>query len=207
MANFDNPDGFSVEPVNPSKLKLPLRNSILKWLILLALFLLIVSFASFWFGKPSFSEANVVFNLEGPNQASVGDEVVYKLTLGNNSKVDLSGIKIKFNYPEDSVVIEDGSVVSDLSREFEIEKLSPGQKNEMEFKAFLVGDRGNIKTIKAELNFKAGDLRTQFQKETSTSTTITSLAVSLTLASPPNIVPGQTVNYTLDYRNESGSDI
>lgn len=183
------------------------NKSLLKWLVLLALLLLIVSFVSFWFGRPSFSEAGVVLKLDGPSQVSVGDEVAYKLTIGNDSRVDLNEIKLKFSYPDDSVVIKDGAIVSDLSQEFEIGKLSPGQKNEMEFKAFLVGDRGNIKTTKAELNFKAGDLRTQFEKETSISTTITSLPVSLTLVAPPNAVPGQAVNYLLDYRNESGSDI
>lgn len=203
----DNNYGFSAEPVNPEKFKFPKSHTILKWLGLLALILLVVSFISFWFGRPSFSEAGVVLELDGPSQASVGDEVTYKLTLGNDSRVDLSEIKLKFTYPDDSVVIKDGAIVSDLSQEFDIEKLSPGQKNEMEFKAFLVGDRGNIKTTKVEIFFKAGDLRTQFQKETSMSTTITSLPVSLTLVAPPNAVPGQTVNYILDYRNESGSDI
>ncbi len=203
----DNVSGFSVEPVNPLKPKFPMHHSILKWLVLLALLLLIVSFVSFWFGRPSFSEAGVVLKLDGPSQVSVGDEVTYKLTIGNDSRVDLNEIKLKFSYPDDSIVIKDGSIVSDLSQEFEIDKLTPGQKNEMEFKAFLVGDRGNIKTTKAELNFKAGDLKTQFEKETSISTTITSLPVSLTLVAPPNAVPGQAVNYILDYRNESGSDI
>ena len=203
----DNNHGFSVEQVNPPKPRLPMHHSVLKWLVLLALLLLIVSFVSFWFGRPSFSEAGVVLKLDGPSQVSVGDEVTYKLTLGNDSRVDLNEIKLKFSYPDDSVVIKDGSIVSDLSQEFEIDKLTPGQKNEMEFKAFLVGDKGNIKTTKAELNFKAGDLKTQFEKETSISTTIVSLPVSLTLVAPPNAVPGQAVNYILDYRNESGSDI
>lgn len=183
------------------------NKGLLKWLVLLALLLLIVSFVSFWFGKPSFSESGVVLNLEGPNQASVGDEVVYKLTLSNNSRVNLNEMKLKFSYPDDSVVIKDGSVVNNLTQEFEIDKLSPGQKNETEFKAFLVGDRGNIKSAKAELFFRAGDLRTQFQKNASVSTTIVSLPVSLTLVAPPNATPGQTVNYILDYRNESGQDI
>ncbi|MEX2090707.1 MAG: hypothetical protein WD989_01070 [Candidatus Paceibacterota bacterium] len=231
MPEINNPGGFSVEPVNPErsregsqrastsygmnpvnpitlpKPKLPMHHSALKWLVLLALLLLIVSFVSFWFGRPSFSESGVVFKIEGPNQVSVGDEVVYKLTLGNESRVDLNGMKLKFTYPDDSVVMKDGSLVTDLSQEFDLEDLLPGQKSETELKAFLVGDKGNIKTAKAELSFRAGDLRTEFQKETSFSTTIVSLPVSLTLVAPPNTVPGQALNYILDYRNESGADI
>jgi len=113
----------------------------------------------------------------------------------------------KFTYPDDSVVLKDGIVSNNLSETFTVDQLSPGQSAEKDFKAFLVGDRGNIKTIKAELSYQAGDLKTVFQKNTSVSTTIIGLPISLTLSAPPNSVPGQAVNYVLDYRNESSNDI
>ena len=179
----------------------------MKWLVLLALLLAIVSFLSFWFGSPSFSESGVKLEIEGPNQVSVGDEVVYKLKYSNDTKLDLNDMTFKFTYPDDSVVLKDGVVVKDLSETFTLDQLSPGQEAEREFKAFLVGDRGNIKTAKVELSYWAGDLRTAFQKITSTSSTIIGLPVSLTLSAPPNSVPGQAISYVLDYRNESSDDI
>src|SRR3989344_7958399 len=182
-------------------------NQLLKWLVLLALLLAIVSFLSFWFGSPSFFESGVKLDIEGPAQAAVGDEVVYKLKYSNTTKLDLNNMAFKFTYPDDSVVLKDGVVSKELSEIFTIDKLPPGQEEEKEFKAFLVGDRGNIKTAKAELSYKAGDLRTVFEKNTSLSSTIVGLPISLTLSAPPNSVPGQLVNYVLDYRNESGDDI
>ncbi len=145
--------------------------------------------------------------IEGPNQVSVGDEVIYKLKYSNDTKLDLNNMTFKFIYPDDSVVLKDGMVTKDLSETFTLDQLSPGQKAEIEFKAFLVGDRGNIKTAKVELSYQAGDLRTIFQKTTSISSTIIGLPVSLTLSAPPNSVPGQAVSYVLDYRNESSNDI
>ena len=183
------------------------HNQLLKWLVLLALLLAIVSFLSFWFGSPSFSESGVKLEIEGPNQVSVGDEVVYKLKYSNDTKLDLNNMTFKFTYPDDSVVLKDGTAVTNLSETFTVDQLSPGQKAEREFKAFLVGDRGNIKTAKVEISYKAGDLRTVFEKNTSLSTTIIGLPISLTLSAPPNSVPGQLVNYVLDYRNESNDDI
>ena len=182
-------------------------NKLLKWLVLLALLLAIVSFLSFWFGGSSFSESGVKLEIEGPNQVSVGDEVVYKLKYSNTTKLDLNNMRFKFTYPDESVVLRDGKVIKDSTEIFIIERLSSGQKEEKEFKVFLVGDKGNIKTAKAEMSFGAGSLKTVFEKNTSLSTTIVSLPVSLTLSAPPNSVPGQTVNYVLDYRNESGDDI
>src|SRR3989344_400177 len=182
-------------------------NQLLKWLVLLALLLAIGSFLSFWFGGSSFSESGVKLEIEGPNQVSVGDEVVYKLKYSNTTKLDLNNMRFKFTYPDESVVLRDGKVIKDSTEIFIIERLSSGQKEEKEFKVFLVGDKGNIKTAKAEMSFGAGSLKTVFEKNTSLSTTIVSLPVSLTLSAPPNSVPGQTVNYVLDYRNESGDDI
>lgn len=183
------------------------HNQLLKWLVLLALLLAIVSFLSFWFGSPSFSESGVKLDIEGPTQASVGDEVVYKLKYSNTTKSDLNNLRFKFTYPDSSVVLNDAIVAKELSETFTVDQLSPGQSAEKDFKAFLVGDRGNIKTAKAELFYQVGDLKTAFDKNTSLSTTIISLPVSLTLAAPPNSVPGQAVNYTLDYRNESNDDV
>ncbi len=182
-------------------------NQLLKWLVLLALLLAIASFWFFWFGSPSFSESGVKLEIEGPVQVAVGDEVVYKLSYSNTTKLDLNNMEFKFTYPDDAVILKDGMVSRELSEIFTVDKLSSGKKEVKEFKAFLVGDRGNIKTVKAELSYKAGDLRTAFEKTTSFSTTIISLPISLTLSTPPNSVPGQIVNYVLDYRNESGDDV
>lgn len=182
-------------------------NKILKWLILLALILLIVSFISFWFGGSSFSEGNVKLEVQGPMQASAGDEAVYKIKYTNNNKIDLTGLSFKFTYPDSSVVIKDGKVQSDLTESFTLDKLPAGQSGEKEFRAFLVGDRGNIKNAKIDLTYKAGDLKTIFTQNAAISTTIVTLPVSLTLAAPPNSVSGQSISYVLDYRNESGNDI
>jgi len=182
-------------------------NRILKWLILVALALLIIAFLIFWFGGPSFSESGVHLSIEGLGQASVGDEITYKVKYSNSTKIDLSKLKFSFYYPEESVVMKNGSPISNLSEDFTIDKLSQGQSGEKEFKVFLVGNRGDIKTAKIKLLYRASGLTSEFEKTTSFPTTITSLPVSLTLVAPPNTISGQTVNYILDYRNESGNDI
>lgn len=183
------------------------HNQLLKWLVFMALSLAIISFLSFWFGSPSFSESGMKLEIEGPNQALVGDEVVYKLKYSNTTKLDLKNLNFKFIYPDDSIVLKDGEVITNLSEIFTVDILSPGQSSEKEFRAFLVGDRGNIKTAKTDLSFGAGSLKTVFEKSTSLSTTIVGLPISLALSVPPNSVPGQVVNYILDYRNESSENI
>jgi len=184
-----------------------LAQKLLKWLVLLALVLFIAAIVIFLLGKPSFSEDQVVLDLEGPTQAAVGDEVTYKIKYGNNTKTDLHDLKFKFTYPEKSVVIKDGEILKELSETFTLGDLKSGDLGEKEFKAFLAGDRGNIKNAKVEFEFRVGSLRSSFEKSKTISTTITSVPVSLTLAAPPTVISGQVVNYTLDYRNESNDSI
>ncbi len=179
----------------------------LKWLILTSILLAGVSFILIWYGQPSFSEKDVVLKLEGPTQASSGDEAVYKLTYQNNTRYVLQNLKFRFTYPTDSVIIRNSVVSSDDTESFDIDKLNPGDIGVKEFRAFLVGDKGNIKEAKVGLIFSAGNLRSAFEKSATVSTAIVSLPVSLTLVAPPSTVVGENISYILDYRNESANDI
>ena len=89
---------FEINPITPtpetsepllgsSLLQHPMSNKILKWLIILACGLLFISLWLLWWGKPSFSEDQVVLNIDNPSQASTGDEAVYKLTLQNSKGI------------------------------------------------------------------------------------------------------------------------
>lgn len=184
-----------------------MTNRILKWLILLALVLFMVAMVIFLFGKPSFSEDQVILELEGPTQASVGDEIIYKIKYGNQTKLELHNLKFKFTYPEESIVIRSGEILKELSETFTIDGLPDGASGEKELRAFVLGDRGNIKNAKVELEFKAGTLRSSFEKSDTISTTLVSVPISLTLVAPPSVLSGQTVNYIFDYRNESDQNI
>src|SRR3989338_6664629 len=180
---------------------------ILKWLILLALVLFMVAIVIFFFGKPSFSEDQVVLELEGPTQASVGDEVVYKVKYGNQTKLELKDLRFKFTYPEESVVLKGDEILKELSETFTVDNIQGGRSGAKEFRAFLIGDRGNIKNAKVELEFRAGNLRSSFEKSDTISTPLVSVPISLALVAPPSVVSGQTISYILDYRNESSDNI
>jgi len=72
--------------------------------------------------------------------------------------------------------------------------------------AYIIGDKGNIKTAKAQLSFKAENVSSTFEKDTSVSSTITTLTVPLTLVAPPSVISGQMISYLIDYRNQSQQD-
>jgi hypothetical protein len=165
-----------------------------------------MSIASLFWSDPSFSNDDVVLTIEGPDRATSGEEITYTIKWQNNTKLDLKDMSFRLFYPEGSVVIEDGQPTQPDSEGFTVEKLKPGESGEREVTLFLVGDKGSIKTAAINLIFKAGTLRSAFEKEVKATTAITTLPVSITLTAPPTLVSGQPLTYIIDVRNETEED-
>ncbi|MDP3953820.1 MAG: hypothetical protein Q8Q06_00180, partial [bacterium] len=161
----------------------------------------------FFLGKASFGDDKVELRIEGPSEVKGGGLVSFKVIYENKSSVDLKGVKLVFTYPDNSVVIKDGDVV-DIENEFiDIGELKNGKSEEMEFKAYIVGDRGNVKQARASITFTPSNLSSVLKKDVALPMTITSLPVELTLVAPPTATDGQSITYILDYRNQTDGDI
>ncbi|PJE51150.1 MAG: hypothetical protein COV29_02660 [Candidatus Yanofskybacteria bacterium CG10_big_fil_rev_8_21_14_0_10_36_16] len=178
----------------------------IKHVIAGAVLIVAVGVLFFFLGRSSFSESKVNVGIDGPSEVKGGEFVTYKVSYENNNRVDLIDAKLTFTYPADSIVIVDEEIIDLNNKVIDIGKIGAGEQGEREFTAYIVGDRGNIKQVKAVLSFQPGNLVTTIAKEASTTTTITSLPISLTLVAPPTAVNGQDVSYILDYRNETEED-
>jgi hypothetical protein len=204
---------FKIEPIQSPNLGRPLSRRPFwnlgktKLVIIGLAVLLVVAIVFFFLGRGSFREGNVELNIEGPKEISAGESVSYKVTYKNNNKIVLTGVKLNFFYPADAIVTRDQEVLNITNEDFEIGELKSGESGERTLAAFIVGDRGNIKTARATLTFKPSNLSSVFQKEASLATTITSLAVPITLVAPPTVINGQNISYLVDYRNQSREDL
>lgn len=207
---------FTQTPLNPPFNPMPMPKQasqmsrrVLFWSTITALALGIISVILFFYGGSSFTESGVILTIDGPTQASVGDEVIYKVHYENTTKTALHHLKLSFTYPQSSAVVKDGQIVNTNGNVQETDEpdLAPGASKDEEFHSFLVGDKGNIKVALVKLGFDAGDLKSTFEKSAQISTTISDVPISLTLVGPPTSVSGQSVTYLLDYRNQSADDI
>lgn len=207
IESLQNPNIVEPEPPKRSVLNFIMTFIKTKYVAAgLGLFLL-VALIFFFLGRGSFRENGVELKIEGPSEITGGELVTYKLTYKNNNDTSLSDVKLSIFYPADSIVVKDGNIVSLTTENFDIGKIGGKEKGEKELTAYLVGDRGNIRTLKAEFIYKAGNLSSVFQKNTSLATTITNLAVPITLVATPTIISGQNTSYLIDYRNQSEQDL
>ena len=204
---------FQIEPIqNPNlgeRLPRPFLSFKRKKIIVIGLAtLLAIALIFFFLGRGSFRESNVELKIEGTQEISAGELVSYKITYKNGNKVSLNNVKLTFFYPSDAIVIKDNNNILDVTAEnFDLGELKSGESGEKVLTAFIVGDKGNIKTARAILTFKPSTVNSTFQKETSLATTITSLAVPITLVVPPTVIKGQNISYLVDYRNQSEEDL
>ncbi len=210
-------DEFTQTPLDSATPKAPetlpvthhISKRVFKYLVILAGTLGVVSVLLYFFGGSSFTESKVILTLEGPTQASAGDEVVYKVHYKNNTKTTLHDIKLSLNYPDGAIIIKDDEVFTTAGNVIVLdqEDLKSGESRDQEFHAFLIGDRGNIKLARVKLTFAAGNIKSPFEKTAQLSTTISDMPIALTLVAPPTTSTGQTITYVFDYRNQTQEDI
>ncbi|MBI2676339.1 MAG: hypothetical protein HYX21_00065 [Candidatus Yanofskybacteria bacterium] len=202
-------DNFQVTPLSGSVMnqKFKSKKRWAKWLFFFSVFLVVVGAIFFFLGRSSFSESKVEFDIEAPAEISSGEEVVYKVKYANRNEISLRDLKLAFFYPDDSVVIKNGVRREFLTENLRLDDLGPNQEAVVEFSAYVVGSRGDVKKAKATLVYSPEGVQSTFQKESERGTNIATLPVSLTLVSPPNTVSGQEISYILDYRNESQEDL
>ena len=168
--------------------------------------LIIISFIVFLMGRGSFKENSLELKIDGPPEASSGDLVTYKIKYRNNNSISLKNVNLNLFYPSDSIIIRENETVKLTNESFDIGNLDGKESGEKEITLYIVGDRGNIKNIKANLNYRAENLSSVFKKEVSFNTNITNIPIPLTLVATPTVINGQKTTYLLDYRNQSNED-
>ncbi len=179
-----------------------------KKFIILAFFLVVGVIAALimMFGT-SFSDKDVVFELTGPKEASGGDLVTYAVKIRNGNNAPLSNLRLTLFYPSDSVIQEDDMLQSRTTDSFEIGTLDAQSSHDKEIRLYLVGSQGSVKAMRAVISFVPQGLASKVELSKDASTTISTLPVPLTVVAPPSVINGESIDYIVDYRNQSNSDL
>lgn len=171
------------------------------------LILLIFGTAIFLLYRSGFREDNVILKIEAPDQALSGEEIEYRLIIENRNNFDLNSTKLSLSYPGGTVWFnEEGQPFNSAINNLDSAGLQSRERKEFILRAVLTGEKGEIKKTKAEFTYSPSNIRSFFQKSAEVGTTISKVSIPLALSGPPNVLPGQAVQVSLDLRNETEND-
>ena len=179
------------------------------FLICLAVFLVGVGGFLVWRAFSGFDSSKVFISLFGPERIVSGDEVIFTLRYGNNTKTKLEDVKLTFTYPEGAVPV-DKKGLSQIGNSpvstIQIGELAPGDDKQMSLQAYVSGLKGDKKNASAKIEYHPTGVSTVFQNTAEFQGEIFSVPLVLNFDLPEKVVSGQSLNFALNYLNTSESN-
>ena len=157
--------------------------------------IIIAGFFGFWYYRDQiFSKEILKLEILGPENASMGAEVEYTVKYKNNGNLVLQSPKLIFNLPDNSLT-EDGKtrLMQDLK------DIYPGDERFAQFKVRLMGKEGDLKVARAGLSFIPKNLSARYESNTTFTTKINVVPLTLSFDLPSKVEKGKEISYAINY--------
>jgi len=141
-----------------------------------------------------FSKEILRLEILGPDTAKVGDEIEYTVKYKNNGNFVLENPKIMFYMPDNSLT-EDGKTI--ITKE--LDDIYPGGEDFIKIKSRLLGKEGDLKTAKASLSYTPKNLTAKYESDTTFTTKISSVPITLDFDLPTKVEKGKDLQYSINY--------
>lgn len=156
---------------------------------------IILGAAAFWLWRSNiFSREVLKLEVLGPENAKMGEEIEYTVKYKNNGNSVLQEPRLIFELPEHSLT-EDGKTrfTQDLN------DIYPGDEDFVKFKARLLGTENDLKVAKAWLSYVPKNLTIRFESDTTFTTKIDSVPITLDFDLSSKAERGKEMQYSLNY--------
>ncbi len=171
-----------------------------KIFVAISVFVVLLGAVGFWYWqKNNFSKDALRFEILAPKEAAMGQEITYTVQWKNNGQVLLQNPALTFEFPQGAVPSEGTNTRVTKT----VDDIYPGQEKSMDFKARLFGAQGDIQEAKAYLSYNPKNLQAQYESDTTTNTTITSVPINFDLDLPSRMESGQAFTFTVNYFSNS----
>ncbi|MEK7080664.1 MAG: hypothetical protein AAB925_02450 [Patescibacteria group bacterium] len=169
-----------------------MSKKIIFWVLLIVA---IAGVVAFWFYREGvFSKEILRLEILGPDTANVGDEIEYTVKYKNNGNFVLEQPKLIFELPENSL-IEDGKIMITQ----DLKDIYPGDEEFVKFKARLLGKEKDLKVAKASLSYIPKNITARYESDTTFTTKIDSVSVTLDFDLPSKAEKGKEMKYSVNY--------
>lgn len=149
-----------------------------------------------------FSKGIMKLEILGPDSVQAGEEFTYTVRYKNNSNFTLEDPKLVFEYPEYSVSEDGKNRVSEI-----LQDIYPGDERLVQFKARLFGKEDDLKTAKAYLSYRPKNLTAYYESETTFTTKIDLVPLSLDFDLPSKLETGREIEFSLNYFSNLDYDL
>ncbi len=167
-----------------------------KRFIFIALLLIVIAgfVAFFYYRDQIFSKEILRLEILASDSAKVGDEITYTVKYKNNGNFALENPKLIFELPDNSLT-ED----SKLRITKDLKDVYPGGEEFVTFKTRLLGKEGDLKVARASLSYTPHNLSVRYESNTTFTTKISTVPITLTYDQPLKVEKGKEITYAINY--------
>ena len=141
-----------------------------------------------------FSKQILKLEILGSETAAMGDQIQYTVKYKNNGNFVLEQPKLIFQLPDNSLT-EDGK----LRFSKDLKDIYPGQEDVIQFDARLLGKEGDLKLAHAWLSYIPKNLSARYESDTTFTTKIDTVPVTLSYDLPSKVEKGKEITYAINY--------
>ena len=153
----------------------------------------------------SVQSSPVKLEINAPQNLANGDAIDYQINYQNDGEKEMSGMKVKMEYPEGFVFSKADSLNSEGNNFWRIETLASGQSGRIVVSGKLSGERGYVRTAKAYIGMTDGEDFVIYDEESAaTEITGSPLAISQLINGRDNlnINLGELLKFEIKFRND-----
>jgi hypothetical protein len=151
--------------------------------------------------------ADVMLSINGPADLASGNEAEYEITYTNAENSDLTNVTLEVFYPANfKFVSAEPKASSANGQRFNLPLLRQGESGEVKVRGKISGGTGELKEIRAKLNFGLSNFSSTFNVETKFTTTLKAPELEMEITGPIDVTNGQTNTFTINYKNVSGRE-
>jgi len=172
---------------------LPIKNKFILFVICLAVISGVVGF--WYYQKNIYSKEILKLEILGPEETGLAQEIEYTVKYKNNGNIRLEEPRLVFELPEYSLLSETEAI----RQEIILEDIYPGQEQTLTFLARLLGKEGDMKKARVWLSYRPKNLKARYESETSCTTKIKSVPLTLEIDLPSKIDSGKEISFKLNY--------
>jgi len=180
------------------------RKNLPKTLIVILILVIFIAVGAIFWGRHSFSKAEVEIDIEVPEEIASGEEISLLIKYKNNNRVDLKDAYLIIDYPLGTFSLEGKEIFQEEEKLGTILRKSEGEK---EFRTRFIGEEGSAKNLVAKLNYQPQNINSRFENSALFRIEINSVLIGIDINGSEETISGQEVNYLIEYENKTDDDI